>query len=102
VIRLRTSRVVQLPNACQVTPLMILVEWGTPTTRPAAATRLTKRSAKRSKSCSKRVPTSIAELPRARALADALRGRNATLRFRMAENEVDPEPNDNSGTTPMD
>lgn len=81
VIRLRTSRVVELPNAYQVTPLMILAAWGTPTTRPAAATKPTKRSAKRSKSCSKRAPTSIGELPRARPLAAALRGRNATLRF---------------------
>ena len=92
---------VELPNAYQVTPLMILAAWGTPTNRPAAATRPTKRSAKCSKSCSKRAPTSIAEMPTARPLAAALSGRNATLRF-LAENDVDPEPNDNSGRTPMD
>lgn len=30
---------VELPNTYQVTPLMILAAWGTPTTRPAAATK---------------------------------------------------------------
>ena len=40
-------------------------------------------------------------MPTARPLAAALSGRNATLRF-LAENDVDPEPKDNSGRTPMD
>lgn len=80
---------------------MIRAAWGTTNNPPADASRPTKTPSKRSKSCSKRAPTSIAGLPTARPLAAALRGRNATLRF-LAENDVDPEPKDNNDKTAVD
>lgn len=50
----------------------------------------------------RRAPTSIAGLPTARPSlhAAALKGRNATLRS-LAANDVDPEPKDNNGKTPV-
>jgi ankyrin repeat protein len=90
------TRWFDLPNAYQVTR-----HGAPPTTRPRMLTdrRRRRRSAQNPPPSGRRHP--IGELPTARPLTAALRGRNATLRF-LAENDVDPEPKDNNGKTPVD
>ena len=87
------TRWFDLPNAYQVTR-----HGAPPTTRPRTDRRRRRRSAQNPAPSGRRHP--IAELPMARPLTAALRGRNAN-RF-LAENDVDPEPKDNNGKTPVD